>query len=36
MTWLHRWAITRGVGKGFFAGEPDVPAFVAKAASSGG
>jgi peptidoglycan/xylan/chitin deacetylase (PgdA/CDA1 family) len=32
ITWLHRWALTRGVGKEFFAGEPAVPAFVEKAA----
>jgi peptidoglycan/xylan/chitin deacetylase (PgdA/CDA1 family) len=28
MTWLHRWALTRGMPKAFYAGEPDVPAFV--------
>jgi len=32
ITWIHRWALTQGVGKEFFAGEPAVPAFVAKAA----
>jgi peptidoglycan/xylan/chitin deacetylase (PgdA/CDA1 family) len=32
ITWLHRWALTKGVGKDFFAGEPAVPAFVEKAA----
>jgi peptidoglycan/xylan/chitin deacetylase (PgdA/CDA1 family) len=32
ITWIHRWAITRGVPKTFFRGEPDVPAFVADAA----
>ena len=32
ITWLHRWALTKGVGKDFFAGEPLVPAFVEKAA----
>jgi peptidoglycan/xylan/chitin deacetylase (PgdA/CDA1 family) len=32
ITWLHRWALTKGVGKDFFAGEPTVPAFVEKAA----
>jgi len=29
ITWLHRWALTRTMPKAFFAGEPDVPAFVA-------
>jgi len=29
ITWLHRWALTRGVGKAFYKGEPDVPPFVA-------
>jgi peptidoglycan/xylan/chitin deacetylase (PgdA/CDA1 family) len=32
ITWLHRWALTKGVSPEFFRGEPDVPAFVAKAA----
>jgi peptidoglycan/xylan/chitin deacetylase (PgdA/CDA1 family) len=32
ITWLHRWALTKGVPREFFSGEPDVPAFVAKAA----
>jgi len=32
ITWLHRWALTKGVPREFFTGEPDVPAFVAKAA----
>ena len=32
ITSLHRWALTKGVGKEFFAGEPTVPAFVEKAA----
>ncbi len=32
ITWLHRWALTRGVAREFFAGEPEVPGFVAKAA----
>ena len=32
ITWLHRWALTKGVGKDFCAGEPTVPAFVEKAA----
>jgi hypothetical protein len=29
ITWLHRWALTKGMPKPFFAGEPDVPRFVA-------
>jgi peptidoglycan/xylan/chitin deacetylase (PgdA/CDA1 family) len=33
ITWLHRWAITKGVGKDFFAGEPNAPDFVIKAAT---
>jgi peptidoglycan/xylan/chitin deacetylase (PgdA/CDA1 family) len=28
ITWLHRWAITRGVDPAVFAGEPDVPGWV--------
>ena len=32
ITWIHRWALTKGMSKDFFAGEPDVPEFVAKAA----
>jgi peptidoglycan/xylan/chitin deacetylase (PgdA/CDA1 family) len=32
ITWIHRWAITNGVGKEFFADEPGVPVFVEKAA----
>ncbi len=32
VTWLHRWALTRGVPGGVFAGEPDVPADIAAAA----
>jgi peptidoglycan/xylan/chitin deacetylase (PgdA/CDA1 family) len=32
ITWIHRWALTRRLGKEFFAGEPAAPAFVAKAA----
>lgn len=28
ITWLHRWAITRGVDKSFFTGEPPCPQFV--------
>ena len=30
ITWIHRWALTRKMPKAFFAGEPDVPAFVAE------
>ena len=33
ITWLHRWALTKGVPRDFYAGEPDVPAFVADAAA---
>jgi peptidoglycan/xylan/chitin deacetylase (PgdA/CDA1 family) len=29
ITWLHRWALTKKMPKTFFAGEPDVPGFVA-------
>jgi hypothetical protein len=29
ITWLHRWALTKGMPKTFFAGEPDVPRYVA-------
>ena len=32
LTWLHRWALTRGVPKAFFAGEPATPGFVLEAA----
>jgi len=32
ITWLHRWAITRGMPGSVFRGEPDVPAWVIKAA----
>ncbi len=28
ITWLHRWAITAGVGRQVFAGEPEVPPWV--------
>lgn len=31
ITWLHRWALTRGVEESFFRGEPEVPAFVLEA-----
>lgn len=29
ITWLHRWALTKKMPKTFFAGEPEVPPFVA-------
>lgn len=32
ISWLHRWALTRGVEPAFFAGEPDVPEWLAAAA----
>jgi peptidoglycan/xylan/chitin deacetylase (PgdA/CDA1 family) len=32
ITWLHRWAITDGVDRSIFRGEPEVPAFVDEAA----
>lgn len=32
ITWLHRWALTQKMQKTFYAGEPEVPAFVAEAA----
>jgi hypothetical protein len=32
ITWLHRWAITRGLPGSVFHGEPDVPAWVSKEA----
>jgi peptidoglycan/xylan/chitin deacetylase (PgdA/CDA1 family) len=32
ITWIHRWALTRGIDRKFFAGEPETPAFVAEAA----
>jgi hypothetical protein len=32
ISWIHRWALTRGVEKGFFAGEPETPEWVAEAA----
>lgn len=32
LTWLHRWALTRGVPKSFFQGEPEAPSFVLEAA----
>jgi peptidoglycan/xylan/chitin deacetylase (PgdA/CDA1 family) len=32
ITWLHRWALTRGMRSAVFAGEPEVPAWIARAA----
>ena len=32
ITWLHRWALTRGLRGAVFAGEPEVPAWVTQAA----
>lgn len=32
ITWLHRWALTRGVERSFFRGEPKVPPSVLEAA----
>ena len=32
ITWLHRWALTKGLRGGIFAGEPDVPAWIAERA----
>jgi peptidoglycan/xylan/chitin deacetylase (PgdA/CDA1 family) len=32
ITWLHRWALTRGKRGAFFAGEPTVPAWIEQAA----
>ncbi len=32
ITWIHRWALTRGMPKTFYAGEPEAPRFVADAA----
>ena len=32
ISWLHRWAITRGVDREFFAGEPEAPRFILDAA----
>ena len=34
ITWLHRWALTRGVRGAAFAGEPEVPADIAAAAAN--
>ena len=36
ITWLHRWGLTRGVPRGTFAGEPEVPADIAAAAERAG
>ena len=33
ITWLHRWALTRGVRGAVFAGEPVVPAWIERAAA---
>jgi peptidoglycan/xylan/chitin deacetylase (PgdA/CDA1 family) len=30
ITWLHRWALTRGMPRAFYQGEPEVPPFVAE------
>jgi len=30
ITWLHRWALTKGMPRAFYQGEPDVPPFVAE------
>jgi peptidoglycan/xylan/chitin deacetylase (PgdA/CDA1 family) len=35
ITWLHRWAITDGKRGAFFAGEPEVPAWVQHASTPG-
>jgi peptidoglycan/xylan/chitin deacetylase (PgdA/CDA1 family) len=32
ITWLHRWALTRGMPKTFYAGEPETPRFVVEQA----
>jgi len=34
ITWLHRWALTRGLRGSVFAGEPEVPADIAAAAAN--
>jgi peptidoglycan/xylan/chitin deacetylase (PgdA/CDA1 family) len=33
ITWIHRWALTKGMPKTFYAGEPETPDWVAKAAA---
>lgn len=35
ISWLHRWAITRGTPPSVFRGEPEVPAWVEQAAQAG-
>jgi peptidoglycan/xylan/chitin deacetylase (PgdA/CDA1 family) len=35
ITWLHRWALTRGLRGAVFAGEPEVPADIGAAAERG-
>lgn len=30
ITWIHRWALTKKMPKTFYAGEPEVPRFVAE------
>jgi hypothetical protein len=30
ITWLHRWALTRGTPRAFYQDEPEVPPFVAE------
>ncbi len=32
ITWIHRWALSRGMPKSFYAGEPEVPRFVSETA----
>ena len=32
ISWIHRWAISRDVDRGFFRGEPDVPGWLSTAA----
>jgi peptidoglycan/xylan/chitin deacetylase (PgdA/CDA1 family) len=32
ITWIHRWALSRKMPKSFYAGEPEVPGFVAEMA----
>jgi hypothetical protein len=32
ISWMHRWALTRKMPKSFYAGEPEVPGFVAEMA----
>jgi peptidoglycan/xylan/chitin deacetylase (PgdA/CDA1 family) len=34
ITWLHRWALTRGMPGSVFAGEPEVPAWISARAES--